>query len=126
MPFRAELLDVAKGFKKPASDDVTFEKFANDILELYCKQNKRSWDRDEISLDHLKAAFKDLPLHDVGAEAIERYKVARKAEVAPATVNHELTCLKTLLNKAVEWGRIEKNPAARVKKLKEPQPASGS
>jgi len=117
---RAELLDVARGFKKPAGDVVTFEKFADDFLDLYCKENKRSWARDEISLDHLKAAFKDLSLRDIGAETIERYKVARKAEVAPATVNRELACLKTCLNKAVEWGRVDVNASARVKKLKEP------
>lgn len=119
---RAELLDVARGFKKPAEAEVPFEKFADDFLELYCKQNKRSWDRDEISLAHLKAAFKDMALAALGAEDVERYKAARKAEVSPATVNRELACLKTLLNKAVEWGRIGANVAARVKKLKEAPP----
>ncbi|MBE3111425.1 MAG: site-specific integrase [Acidobacteria bacterium] len=116
---RADLLDIARGFKKPASADVSFEKFADDFLELYCKPSKRSWDRDEISLNHLKTFFAGVQLVDVGAEAIERYKVSRKAEVSSATTNRELACLKTLLNKAVEWGRIEKSPAARVKKLKE-------
>ncbi len=39
---RSELLDVARGFKKPAAEDVTFEKFADDFLELYSKPGKRS------------------------------------------------------------------------------------
>ncbi|MGA2534088.1 MAG: tyrosine-type recombinase/integrase [Candidatus Aminicenantales bacterium] len=117
---RAELLDVARGFKKAKGEDVTFEKFADDFLTLYCKENKRSWDRDEISLAHLKAFFKDETLQTIGAESIERFKAARRAEVAPATVNRELACLKTALTKAVEWGRLETNPAARVKKFKEP------
>lgn len=30
-----------------------------------------------------------------------------------------MTCLKTILNKAVEWGKIHKNPAKNIKKLKE-------
>ncbi len=35
-----------------------------------------------------------------------------------STVNRELSCLKTLLNKAVEWGKIEMNPNKSVKKFK--------
>jgi integrase len=34
-------------------------------------------------------------------------------------VNRALALLKTLFNKAVEWGRLETSPAARVKKLRE-------
>ena len=30
-----------------------------------------------------------------------------------------MTCLKTIFNKAVEWGKIHKNPAKNIKKLKE-------
>ena len=116
---KAELLDVARGFKKPDMQDVTFDKFADDFLELYSKPNKRSWTRDEFSLNNLKAFFKGDMLQGIGAEKIERYKAKRKAEVSPASCNRELACLKTLLNKAVEWGRLGANPAAKVKKLKE-------
>ncbi len=38
--------------------------------------------------------------------------------VKPATVNRELSLLKHLLNKAVEWGRVRENPAKKVKPLK--------
>jgi integrase len=116
---KAELLDVARGFKKPDLQDVTFDKFADDFLELYSKPNKRSWTRDEFSLNNLKAFFKGDMLRTIGAEKIERYKAKRKAEVSPASCNRELACLKTLFNKAVEWGRLGANPAAKVKKLKE-------
>ncbi|MGA2363000.1 MAG: tyrosine-type recombinase/integrase [Candidatus Aminicenantales bacterium] len=116
---KAELLDVARGFKKPDVQDVSFEKFADDFLELYSKPNKRSWTRDEFSLNNLKAFFKGDMLRAIGAEKIERYKANRKAEVSPASCNRELACLKTLFNKAVDWGRLGINPAAKVKKLKE-------
>jgi len=128
---KSELLDVARGFKKPASADVPFEKFADEFLELYSKQNKRSWKNDEASLENLKRFFKGETLSTIGPEEIERYKVQRAAmtkktgkkkearKISPATVNRELACLKTLLNKGVEWGKLEKSPAARVKKLKE-------
>ncbi len=117
---RSELLDVARGFKKPAAEDVTFEKFADDFLELYSKPGKRSWKGDESILSALKGFFKGETLQTITAEKIERFKVVRIAEVSPATVNRALACLKTLLNKAVEWGKLPASPAARVKKFREP------
>jgi len=117
---RIERLDERLGFKKPGQGErVLFEKFADDFLEEYCKQNKRSWQRDEISLNSLKAFFKGETLQSIGPEKIERFKAKRKAEVSPATVNRELACLKTMFSKAIEWGRTEKNPAAKVKKFRE-------
>ena len=127
---KAELLDVARGFKKPAAEDVPFEKFADTFLETYSKQSKRSWKSDERLLENLKRAFKGETLASIGPEKVECYRAARKVEasknsklgapISASTANRELACLKTLFSKAVEWGRIEVNPAARVKKLKEP------
>jgi len=111
--------DEKLGFSKPERTPVLFEKFADEFLELYAKQNKRSWVRDEISLNNLKLFFKGDGLEDIGPEKVERYKANRKMEVSPATVNRELACLKTLFSKAVEWGRIEKNTVRTVKKFKE-------
>ena len=117
---RIERLDERLGFRKSGQGErVLFEKFADDFLEEYCKQNKRSWQRDEFSLNSLKEFFKGETLQSLGPEKIERFKAKRKAEVSPATVNRELACLKTMFNKAVEWGRTEKNPAAKVKKFRE-------
>jgi integrase len=112
-------IDEQLGFKRPGQGEaVPFDKFAGDFIELYAKQNKKSWKRDEFSLNNLKAFFKGETLQSIGPEKIERYKAMRKSEVSPATVNLELACLKTLFNKAVEWGRTENNPAAKIKKFK--------
>jgi len=48
----------------------------------------------------------------------EAYIKRLQTPVKPATVNRELSLLKHLLNKAVEWGRIRENPAKKVKPLK--------
>lgn len=102
-----------------AKEAVPFEAFAREFLELYSKQNKRSWRRDESSLRNLTAFFKG-SLADITGAEIERFKNLRRSQgLAPATVNRELACLKTLFSKAVEWGRLESNPAERVKKFRE-------
>jgi integrase len=117
---RAELLDVASGFKKAPVEDVLFESFGADFIERYSKPNKRSWDRDELSLDTLKRYFKGKMLSAITPETIEGFKAKRRTEVSDSTTNRELAFLKTLFTKAVEWGKLEKSPAARVKKFREP------
>ncbi|MGA2363847.1 MAG: site-specific integrase [Candidatus Aminicenantales bacterium] len=119
---KADLLDIARGFKKAEVEVVPFAAFADTFLETYCRPNKRAPERDEISLVHLKAAFEGKGLTDVTAQDVEGYKATRRAEVAPGTVNRELACLRTLLNKAVEWGKLESSPMAKVRRFKEPAP----
>jgi integrase len=129
---RVERLEEKLGLR-PAETaaPIPFEAFADEFLEVYSKQNKRSWKRDEILLNNLKRFFKGSSLQTIGPEQVERFKAQRKTEmvvrfkatkktpISPATVNRELACLKTLFSKAEEWGRIEKNPIRAVRKFKE-------
>jgi len=117
---RIEKLDERLGFKKPTQPHIDFDQFAREFIEIYSKQNKKSWTRDEVSLKSLKPFFKGKTIQDIGPELIERYKAKRKTEVSPATVNRDLAFLKTMFNKAVEWGRLESSPVKNVKKFKEP------
>jgi integrase len=130
--FRLDRLDEKLGFKKPGSGEpIPFETFADEFLETYCKQNKRSWARDELSLKTLKKFFRGETLQSIGPEDVERFKAKRRTDhlmlggklctplVSPSTVNRELACLKTLFNKAIEWGKIEVNPLRAIKKFKE-------
>lgn len=129
---RVDRLEEKLGLRPAESPaPIPFEEFADEYLELYSKQNKRSWQRDRIMLDNLKRFFKGVPLQAIGPEQVERFKAQRKTEmvvrfkatkktpISPATVNRELACLKTLFNKAEEWGRIDKNPIRAVRKFKE-------
>jgi integrase len=132
---KGEILRDPYGFGKKAPE-VLFEDHAKEFLELYSKQNKRSWTRDETSLDHLKEFFKGKYLSEITADQIEKYKAKRRADparpeaeekpgkdpklISPSTINRELTCLKTCLNRAIDWEKLDRNPAARVKKFREP------
>jgi len=113
---RIEKLDEKLGYKKSAQPDVAFVEFAREFIEIYSKQNKKSWKRDEVSLKSLGPFFKGKTIQDIGPELIERYKAKRKTEVSPATVNRELSFLKTMFNKSVEWGRLESSPYIRKTK----------
>jgi integrase len=125
--------DVKNGLPtaKPEGEPVKFEAFADDYLDLYAKR-KRSCGRDEISVAHLKAFFKGKMLKEIDAQAVDRYradragaKVAMKTPdgkdstrpLSAATINRELACLRTMLRKAVEWGKLPAYPLPKERLL---------
>lgn len=92
-------------------------------------------ERKEQQLDQYLVPFLgDRPLSQITTFDVERYKKHRSSQpirsrkklkrgeshplVKPSTVNRELATLSHLLNKAVEWGWIDR-PPAKVRKLKE-------
>ena len=66
----------------------------------------------------LEEGFHNKNVHEITAWEIERWKIKRKGEVKPATVNRELASLKNLLNKAIVWGKLKESPTKKVKLLK--------
>ncbi len=71
-------------------------------------------------VNHLKPAFGNKIISEISPRLVEEYKSKRLSENAkPSTINKELTLLKHILNKAVEWGYLEENPIRNVKMLPE-------
>jgi integrase len=79
----------------------------------------------------LNRAFGSLILHEITAHRIEQWKRERLAgkwrahgqksnanPLRPGTVNRELDLLKSILSKAVEWGKLIDSPARGIKRLK--------
>lgn len=84
-------------------------KYVRDVIK------KRSWSRDELSLKHLRAFFRNKKLSEITAKDIDDYKEVRLNEVAPATVNRELEVLRHLFNIADRWKRFfGKNPVSQA------------
>ncbi|HTX35082.1 MAG TPA: site-specific integrase [Bryobacteraceae bacterium] len=110
--------EVARGeYVKPAR--ITLAELGKLYMD-YAKANKRSWLRDQQILTHLNAALGTMPLPNITALPIERYKLDRLQSVTPATVNRELAGLKRMFNLAEQWGLFRgRNPVKGVKFLDE-------
>jgi integrase len=113
----ADILRGAFNFK--AEQKVYFEDFAKIYLEKHAKPNKRSWKRDEVALKVLTKFFKGTALQRISPFLIEGYKKQRQEEVEVSSVNRELSILKTIFTKAIEWGYATENPASKVKLFNE-------
>lgn len=98
---------------------IKFEDFAKTYLELHAKPNKRSWYKDEMMIKRLGKYFDGKYLYEITPISVERFKAEMAKEVDPATVNRHLACLKCMFNKAIEWEKVEDNPAKKVKLFKE-------
>lgn len=90
-------------------------------MEKHLKLNcSKGWARKErVNLERLVRFFGDRRLQDITPMMIEQFKAERLKEVAPATVNKALACLKAMFNKASDWGLVDgNNPVSKVKLLK--------
>ena len=112
---KGEFLGVAER-KKMTVDDLC------DEYLKFSKSNKmpKSHTRDITSIKNLLAEFSGQLISDISSHALETYMNKRKGMVEPATVNREVSCMKHMFNKAVQWGYLSDNPIVSVKRFKEP------
>lgn len=69
----------------------------------------------QIAGSHLTPFFGRYPIDAIPVVEAERYKSIRKDQKAsPATVEKELRTLKAIINKAIEWDVIDRNPIKHV------------
>jgi integrase len=107
----------------------TLEELSSWYLQLPEVRAKKSYRRDQEFVRHLHRLLgASTKLKDLTAGKVETYQQTRLAEpsprhlgqnVRPATVNKEVMCLKTILNRAVRHGRLDQNPVAKARKLPE-------
>jgi integrase len=104
-----------------------FKELSNWYLSLEDVKRKKSFERDERTIKkRLDPHFGDTPIKSIAPSVINEYiskrlntESYRGGNIRPATVNREMILLKTIFNKAIRDGKLEKNPAKGIKHLKE-------
>jgi len=98
----------------------TFSDWVEDYAEWHSEEYPSSYARTEsIIRCHLDPYFGTIATGMITPRMVEAYKKARKGVVKPSTVTKELRTLQAILNKAVEWDVIARNPIR--KKVKPPK-----
>ncbi len=108
---------------------IGFAEMADLFLEKYSKPNKRSWkSADRVYTRNMKPFFGDIKLTKITPLMIENYKMERlengtgrrtDEKVSNRTINAELSCLRKIFNKAIDWGYALENPVTKVDFLPE-------
>ena len=98
----------------------TFAEFVAGEYLPYAQQTKRSAHDDESKFRlHLVPKFGRLRLCDVTARDIQLHHAAIKQSLSAASANRHLALLSATFRKALEWGRVDRNPVAGIKAFKE-------
>lgn len=118
----SRLGDVVQG--KFNLDKIKRSPLFREFSELYiewAKERKKSWERDGYSIKELLPLFGNRKLSAINLFLVESYRTRRKESVSNATINREVSCLKRILNVAVEWKKLQINQISKVKPLREPK-----
>ena len=106
--------------EKPQPTMPTLTRFFEDSYIPYAKTRKRGWGRDKTLFDNrLKEEFGDMKLDEITRQAAQGYltRLIEDERLAPATANHHVKLLRQVLNVALDWDVISKNPVAKVRML---------
>lgn len=96
----------------------TLKTFLENRYEPWVTSERKSGKETVKTIKAQFDSFMNTPLDEISIWNIEKWRTARrKSKTKPATINRNMTALKALLAKAVEWNIIEANPLAKLKPL---------
>lgn len=99
---------------------ISFKDFAEKFRSKHIRRRNKSIRNQEYLLESLIKQFGKQLMNDISMNDIDNYLEQRQRGHKPSTVNTDLTMLKSMFNRANEWGDLnEHNPARDIKKLKE-------
>ena len=94
----------------------TFSEFVRQEYLPYAYQTKRSAINDESKFRlHLEPKFGHLRLCDITMRDVQMHHASIKESHSPGTANRHLALLSATFRKAMEWDKLDRNPAAGIK-----------
>ncbi|MBI2118976.1 MAG: site-specific integrase [Elusimicrobia bacterium] len=109
---RSEYQKIEHGFDRKK---IKLSELMNDYLGLYSKHNKLSYSNDVLAVNRMCKFFSTIMAHELTTEQIEQYRIKRLSTVSKSTVNRDMSLLKHIFNKGIEWGKITSNPVEKIK-----------
>jgi integrase len=112
--------DVSRGIdpaaKKKEVKAHTLKSFLKDVYRPWVTQNQKT---GAATAARISASFKEFDnrkMAQITPWLIDKWRARRKADGRTSeTANRDLAVLKSMLNKAVQWGHLSQNPIAGVK-----------
>jgi integrase len=103
--------------------DILFDDAQEEFLKWAEASKKlRTFKNYQWLTSQLTKSFQGLNLSQIHPFLIEKHKQSRIAAGAKIAANRELTCLKSIFNRCIEWKQFEgENPAKTVRLSKEPK-----
>lgn len=104
-----------KGINKPK----TLQEFIENDYKPWVLSTHKRGDETLAGLTRCYKAFFSKPLIEITPALVEQWRVKRLNEgTAQATLNRNITMLKSLMTKATEWGFLKENALTKLKPFK--------
>lgn len=105
-----------RGEAKAKKAVITVSDFFHDHYLPYVKPHKRSWKRDEeLFRLRIDGEFGSKRLNEISRQQIQTFHASVLGQgLSHATADHHVKLIRHALNLAVDWGMLDKNPAAGV------------
>lgn len=100
--------------------EATLKDLFMEYLETHSKLHKKSWATDEMNYKNHLSHWQNKKLSDIKRKDVRALHKKIGINSGEYQANRILALLKTMFNKAADWGFFEgKNPAQRIKQFKE-------
>lgn len=110
---------VDPGTKEHEQKKHTLKSFVEEEYSVWVEANHKDGKGTIKRLKYFVEEFGDTSLEDIDQRMIEQWRTARiKAGRALATINRDISVLKSMFTTAIEWGHISANPLAKLKPAK--------
>jgi integrase len=97
-------------FVGPDAERVTMRELAEDYLNDYRVNDKRSLDKAVRCANRINVFFGGLKAHTITTDLVKRFVVQRQEEAENATINRELAALKRMFNLGLQAEKIQRRP----------------
>lgn len=97
----------------------TLEEFATGEYKRWALEHQKDGEANVHRVEMACASLMKKKLDELAQIHVERWKTSRlKSGIKPSTVNRDLQGLKSVLNRAVDWGVLTESPAASVRRVR--------
>lgn len=105
--------------KRAIRDEMTFGDLFTEYMEKYSKVHKKSWKYDEREVPKFLTHWFKRKISSIDRAEVERLHAKIGKDNGTTQANRLLERIRTIFNKAIDWGWDGTNPAAGIKKFKE-------
>lgn len=105
-------------FEMRPESKITFLKLAEWYLALESVKSLASYKRIEIMLNHFNEKFGDRMAGTVAQAELENYQAERLRDIMASTLDTEIICIKTMINKCFENDKIDARTLKAFRRLK--------
>ena len=110
---------VDPGAKELTVKKHTLKSFVEEEYSAWVEANHKDGKGTIKRLKYFVEEYGDYCLEDIDQRSIEQWRTARiKAGRAPATIDRDISVLKSMFTTAIEWCHVSSNPLAKLKPAK--------